>query len=734
MAGKFSLEAVFKAIDRFSAPVSKMEAKLTAVAQRFSRNLREIDKVNAKVSEGLGQAALMAGGAGIAIGAVGHNVAETGMQFENAIAAVGAVSLMTRKEIEPLEREARRLGDSIEGFGFTATQVAGAMELLGKAGFDNNQILQATPGLLAAAAAEGADLAEVAGLVSNTLKGMGMATSETTRVADVLTLASARTNSSISSLGESMAIASSTAKQFKVPFEEAVAAVALLQDVGLDASTAGTAVSTMLTKLAAPSKEARQEMAALGIKFEDLHGNMLPLPQIFAQFAKAADKSGGNMKSVAFFADLVGLRGEKAALNLKDLFTSGKFGDLTKDLEGAAGSAQKMAKLRMDTVTGDLKLLSNTIDDVKISLFDANSGGLRGVIQGTTQWVNANKELIRSRVQDTIVAIVTHLPEIWLWTKRIAFGIVVFYAWQLAVKAAAVATFLFEVAVGAAGAAATALGFVIGLLTVATDADTLAAIASTAWTWLRNAALVAYNAVVWLGVAAMAAYGFMTGNSTAQMVLSNAIFTVLRAGFIVYNAIVGIATALLAAYNAGTLLSTIRQGALVAVVWLAVAAQTALNAVMAINPMFLLGAGILLLIGLVLKLSGAWDWLKSKVAGFGESVMAKIQPVIDKVTALWEALKKAGKLIGGFIGVGGGEQPGSGAAGTGPILPGDTGTAPILTPSDAVANSVQQQITTTKAELTIRDQTGRGELTEKPTGSGFKISLDPSGGFTPATP
>lgn len=401
--GRFSIEATFKATDQMSRVVGRIEGRTRSFASGVAKDFDGLGKRFGKVAGEIGDLTKKAALAGAALagvaGAAVYNIGKTGADFEQAMANVGAVSLMTRDEVKDLEKAALQLGASTK---FSATEVAGGMELMGKAGFTNSQILQGIGPILSAAAAEGAEFAEVAGHVSNLLKGMGLDTSEAGRVADVLTLASARTNSSISSLGESMAGVSATARQFRIPLEQVVASVALLQDVGLDASVAGSAVNVMLTSMANPSKEAQAQMKALGISFQDAHGDMLPLTQIFEQFSKASQKSGGNMKQAAFFADLLGMRGQKAGLNLEKLFAEGKFGDLVKELEGAAGSAQKMADLRMNTFSGDLTKLSNTADVLKSKLFDMESGPLRGVVQGVTKWIDANSGLIGSGIESAI--------------------------------------------------------------------------------------------------------------------------------------------------------------------------------------------------------------------------------------------------------------------------------------------------------------------------------------------
>src|SRR5690606_21107227 len=164
----------------------------------------------------------------------------------------------------------------------------------------------------------GLEMAEVSNHVSNVLKGMGLEASQATRVADVLALASARTNSSIGSLGESMKNVASTARQFNIPLEDVVAGVALLQDVGLDASVAGSAMNVMLTQMAAPTDSLKKKMQQWGVTFKDAKGNMLPFQDVLANISLAAQKAGGNMDQVAFIAELVGMRGEKAASNLSN--------------------------------------------------------------------------------------------------------------------------------------------------------------------------------------------------------------------------------------------------------------------------------------------------------------------------------------------------------------------------------------------------------------------------------
>lgn len=406
MAGRFTIETVFKGTDQTSSVIAGIEKRAKAMERGIQGPSKFADQgVSAirQVGAAIAYTGVAAAGAGLAFA----QAIAPGADFDQAMSAVGAVSLMTRDQVADLEAEARRLGKTTK---FSAIEVAGGMELMGKAGFNNAQIIQGIGPMLAAAAAEGAEFEQTASVISNTIKGMGMQLSDTARVADVLTLASAKTNSSISSLGESMAIVAPTARQLKVPFEDATAAVAMLQDQGLDASVAGSAVATMLTNLSKPPKEIAAKMKQMGVSFQDAKGDMLPFREVIGQLAKAGKNAGGNMAQVAFFADLVGMRGQKAALNLKDIGPA--LAGLTDELYKATGSAEKMAALKMDNFKGDLVKLSNLATDVGIDFFDLVKGPLRQAAQGTREWLAANQDVIKSDIGGWVKGVSTEFTNI----------------------------------------------------------------------------------------------------------------------------------------------------------------------------------------------------------------------------------------------------------------------------------------------------------------------------------
>lgn len=777
MAGRFSINAVFGGRDGLSRIVSKVESRLGRFSRKAGAGFTAIERGTRNVVSGLSSIAtkaLVVGGILGGIGAAGlFNIGKTGADFEEAITAVGAVGLQTRDQIADLEKKALDLGRTTK---FTATEAANAMEIMARAGFKNEEILSGVSGVLNAAAASGLEMAEVADHVSNVLKGMGLATSEATRVADVLALASSKTNSTIGSLGESMSNVASTARQLNVPLESVVAAVASLQDVGLDASVAGSSLNTMLTKMAKPSKGVAAQMKQWGVSFKDAKGNMLPFEKVLANISKAAEKSGGNFDQVAFLADLVGLRGQKAAANLKDLFNSGKLSTLTEQLQGASGAAGKMAELRMDNLKGDLTLLNSAADGVKVALFGLESGPLRNVVQGVTAWIDANKTLIKVRVLEFIenatfaaklfgagaregftaaadAAKIVLAPLVGLndllgikgrtWPANVrdlgrALGFLAvatggFLAFSLAIKGARAALFALELVAGAVKLTIGAGTLVVrgaagayGLLSAATKSSTAASIAQTLAEKARSAAV----AIGTLGTTRLtfATIGnrIATWASQAATVAHNLATRAATAAQAIYAAIVNRQKAATIASTAATVGSRLAHAAFAAGLGIVTAAQTvyriatggATAATAAGIPVA--GAANAALLPLIVTLGAA-------AAAVGALMLAWNQwQELSKQTGgaegVWEGIKSLAGGDGFFAGVDEhlNEQARAEAAKRqGPQ---------VVTQADRVSKSIEESssTTTSKSEVTIKDKTGRAQFT-KPPKKGSGIKLEPSG-------
>jgi TP901 family phage tail tape measure protein len=112
---------------------------------------------------------------------------------------VEAISGAYGEDLAMLEEQAKELGRTTS---FSSTEAAEGMENLASAGFDAKEIYAAMPGLLSLAATDNIELASAAEIAAAAINGFGLEAGDAGHVADVLAESSARTNASVSSMGE----------------------------------------------------------------------------------------------------------------------------------------------------------------------------------------------------------------------------------------------------------------------------------------------------------------------------------------------------------------------------------------------------------------------------------------------------------------------------------------------------------------------------------------------------
>ena len=162
------------------------------------------------------------------------------------------------------------------------------------------------------------------------------------------------------------------------------------------------------------------------------------------------------------------------------------------------------------------------------------------------------------------------------------------------------------------------------------------------------------------------------------------------------------------------------------------------------DSMSVLVAGIALLMGPIGWLIGAaalifkhWEPIKeffadlwTEVVDIFDSAMNKIMSVVDRVKGaaadIVNTISNIGSGVGDFFGFGSDEaETGAPDGSTGA---GNARTRPqIISPQERTARTIEESRTSSSAEVTIRDETGRAEVTGGSMGPG--LSLQPSGAF-----
>ena len=298
--------------------------------------------------------------------------------FEKAMDKVQAITGATSDEINLLREDAIRLGGSTSK---TATQVAELQTEFAKLGFSTQEILSATEATISLSIAAGTDLAQAATVAGATVRGFGLEADETQRIVDVMALSFSSSALDINKFQTAMGVVAPVAKSAGVSVEETTAILAQFVDAGLDASTAGTGLRNIFLEL---SKQ--------GITLEEA-------------LEKIRTSSDANKTALELF----GKRGATVGIIMANTADSADL--LQKSLENAGGSAQEMANIMEDNLSGDVAKAGSAWEGLILSL-DSGAGALtsifRGVIQGVTSvlgfFIDANKTLIEEwEDQDKVV-------------------------------------------------------------------------------------------------------------------------------------------------------------------------------------------------------------------------------------------------------------------------------------------------------------------------------------------
>ncbi|HBC9669600.1 TPA: phage tail tape measure protein [Escherichia coli] len=360
-------------------------ARVTQARERYSRAQETAGKLKTGGALAIGAAA--------AGGYAAGRFLQPAIGFGKEMSRVQALTRIDKNspQFKALREQALKLGSETQ---FTASDAASGQSFLAMAGFTPQAIQAALPGVLNMALAGGVELGETADIGSNILTQFNLTADQMDRVGDTLTAAFTRTNTDLRALGETMKYTGPVAAKLGISLEEAAAMAGMLANNGLRGSDAGTVMRASLSRLASPPKAAADALKELGVSVADARGKMRPMEDVLLDLYKATQKYG-QVDQVSFFKDIAG---EEAFVGLQTLVAaagSGELQKLTRELQGAGGEADRVAKVMADNLDGDLKNLDSAWEGLRIRISDLVDGPLRSV----TQWLTRVLEKITSLAQ-----------------------------------------------------------------------------------------------------------------------------------------------------------------------------------------------------------------------------------------------------------------------------------------------------------------------------------------------
>lgn len=362
-------------------------------SQRFQQIQKEIDVTKTKIDEAgnrfgafgkifdtLGKVGINIPVAGIAAaGEAFSSVISIAGEYEKQVTELGAASGATGAQFDQLKGKARELGATTS---FSAKEAAQGMTELAKAGMNTNQVLGATEHVLNLAKAGSLGLAEASTIAADTMASFGLKTDDAAqsavnmqRISDNLAKAANASTISVQEVGETFKYVAGVANSLSVSLEKTSAMTALLGNEGIKASSAGTALKSILLNLSAPTTSGVKALAQIGLSEKDLKdskGNLKDVSDIFELLNKKT-AGMGNTQKASIFKDLFGTESVTAAVaivnkaekNIQD--SSGKMISELDQLEqqmGETGFAKKYGDALSDNFSGAVKSLQSAVEEI----------------------------------------------------------------------------------------------------------------------------------------------------------------------------------------------------------------------------------------------------------------------------------------------------------------------------------------------------------------------------------
>lgn len=219
----------------------------------------------------------------------------------------------------------------------------------------------------------------VADLMTNIMATFGIASKDASKVADILGVATTSANINLTDLAQSLQYSGATFRNAGVDLQTSAAAIGVLGDQGIQASSAGTALANMIRYLTlsitGQKTKGAKMLEAMGISKDELvdsYGNLKDLGTLMSVIAEKMGKLSGTAREAAMY-NIFGVRGQRAASGLFQAIWNGsdKMQAIIDKENNSAGWTKRIINERMNTPQGMIDALNASIDNLKVGFGQA---------------------------------------------------------------------------------------------------------------------------------------------------------------------------------------------------------------------------------------------------------------------------------------------------------------------------------------------------------------------------
>lgn len=406
------IDVTLRLIDMMTAPLVRVQNEMERTARVHQRMGRDIQRIGDGFSS-VGESMLPIAAGITAIGAAGGRAF---IDFDSIITGAAAKAGATAEEMEMMRQKASQFGAD---FPISATQAAEGMDRLAAAGYDANQVVGVMPSVITAAVASGEDLATTSDVVSNALNiwnlKQGDIAQNAMRVADVVQMAANKSSLGMADFGVAMQYAGAPAATLNISIEQLSTAMAIMKNNGIEASTIGTSLRSIFTRLSSPPKSAAEAIERLGLQVKDTQGNFLGIQPIIEQLrTKMIGMSDTEQVAIA-----QALAGQEAYSGLLALIKTAPqdYQAMQDAMDNATGSSQAQFEVMKGTLKNSIDGMLGSLESLAINFGSVLTPQIKAVTDSIGSFADMINELT---------------PETKLLIGNILMGIVAFTGFMLA--------------------------------------------------------------------------------------------------------------------------------------------------------------------------------------------------------------------------------------------------------------------------------------------------------------
>ena len=382
------------------AKIQALDAKLKALDATMGRHTRNVGNYGGALRGLRGTMVSLGQAMGVTFGLFGavrliRNATGIIRDFEKANATLSGVLQLESDQMKELTDDSKRLGETTVK---TAGEVVGLQVAFARLGFSQEQILKLSEPTISGSIAMNSALDETATLVGAVVNSFDdFSAADAPLIIDQMSLATAKSALDFKKLETSIPIVAGAANAAGIPFSKLLALLGKLSDSGIDASSSANALKRIFI-------ESRKAGLDYGQILDTIKNSNDKLTASVGEFGvRAAVSANVLAKNI------------DATLELDDA------------LQGAAGTADKMAKKELATLDGALKLLNSAWEGYILGASESTSSGKK-----LTAGIN-----FLSKNLSTIINVIAMATAAWI-AYKIAVGATAFVqgAYSLVTKTA----------------------------------------------------------------------------------------------------------------------------------------------------------------------------------------------------------------------------------------------------------------------------------------------------------